>query len=86
MTIWKYKLHASGVTVLNMPEGAKVLSVAEQHGEAVLWALVSAGRVTEERKFRTCLTGGDAPNSVMDFMGTALLDGGNYVVHVFEVK
>lgn len=86
MTIWKFTLNESGTTELSMPEGAYVLKVDAQHGHPVLWALVAAERVKEKRRFRSCLTGGDAPNSVMDYIGTVQLDGDSFVLHVFETK
>ncbi len=38
--ILKYELASAYVQSVNMPDGAKILTFAEQHGRLVIWALV----------------------------------------------
>jgi hypothetical protein len=89
--VWKYELHP-GVTVLQMPQGSRALTVAAQDGGVFLWADVLALRhsptgmapvPTEPRAFLTLGTGHRAhPASVGRYVGTAFLDG--LVWHTFE--
>lgn len=80
-TIWKFNIDATGD--LEMPIGAEILSVHEQHFGVFLWALVDPASKTEVRRFRVYGTGHDIPDHAMKFIGTAHLGG--LVLHVFEL-
>lgn len=86
-SIWKYELPRSGPAVIEMPARSEVLSVANQDGHLVLWALVYTAAPTVKRDFYVALTGGDEPLDMRsgDFIGSVLLADGRFVVHVFEV-
>lgn len=82
--IWKYPLPISGLPVIPMQRGARVLSVDVQHGKAQVWALVDPEAPTELRKFRVVETGHPLEEEIasMRFIGTVLL--GFLVWHIFE--
>lgn len=85
-TVWKY--HLTGrETVLEMPVGAKVLSVQLQMLQPVLWALVEPGPPFEQRKFVVVGTGETLPVDPGEFVGTFQYNGPGgepLVDHVFE--
>lgn len=84
--IFKYELHGRGTTTVNIPKGARVLSVANQDEALMLWAAVTPSNPTEPRTFLVALTGQEiAVTPSFPFLGTVLFDNGNFVVHVFEV-
>lgn len=82
-TIWKYELGAA--TVLMMPKGAEVLSVASQNNTPHLWAVVDETQEKEERAFLIIGTGHLVPNKPLKFIGTVLTHDGALVLHVFEI-
>lgn len=82
--IYKYELNKYGSQIVVMPKGSVVLSVQNQRGELVLWAETIDTVATERRKFVAFITGMPAPNG--KYLGTVQFDGGDYVVHVYEVK
>lgn len=81
--IYKYKLNKCGSQIVMMPKSAIVLSVQNQRGKLVLWADAPTGPM-ERRKFVACVTG--MPSPFGTYLGTVQFDGGNYVVHVYEVE
>jgi hypothetical protein len=85
--IWKYEI--GGDYTCEMPEGATVLSVGEQHGRVCLWAEVESRQVPERRRFVTVGTEIAFPEGVGDrlaFLGTVPMYGGEIILHVFEVR
>ena len=84
--IFKYPLPVKDLVFLDLPGGAKVLSVAEQANEIVLYALVDDEMQSAERQaFRIVGTGHpceDVPP--MTFLGTVKLYGGTLMFHVFH--
>ncbi len=80
--IWKWEI--SPDCELEMPEGAKILTVQEQHSKPMLWALVYPVMKTEIRKFNTYGTGHPIAEEPGKYIGTFQLDKGNLVFHVFE--
>ena len=49
--IWKYKIPAHTYTEIEMPKGAKVLTVQTQRGEPCIWAIVDPNQEKEIRCF-----------------------------------
>jgi hypothetical protein len=86
MTIWKYELGAP-INVVPMPKGAKILSVANQYGKMVAYALVDPQADREDRVLEVVGTGHE-PNFTEDdnpkFLGTVVLQGGEFMFHIFE--
>lgn len=85
MEIWKYPLECQDYVFLDMPVGAKPLTVQVQNGTPCLWAIVDPGEPKRTRGFRIIGTGhpfyGDAK-----YIGTFQLHDGELVFHVFEVE
>lgn len=83
-TIWKYTLKPG--CVFDIPKDAKILKVDEQFGEICMWALVNPDAPKVKRNFVVIGTGHDMPKCrVSNYLGTAKIDGGLLVFHVFEV-
>jgi hypothetical protein len=73
---------------LELPAGARVLKFDTQYNQPRIWALVDAAKTTNEvRLFVLVATGADASHVAADgaYIGTALLDNGLLVMHLFEV-
>jgi hypothetical protein len=85
MTIYKYPVSAGRFSV-EMPKGARVLSVAMQHGDMQMWALVDPRSPKERRQFAVFATGVEIfDDYVGHFVGTFLLYGGTLVFHLFDL-
>lgn len=88
--MFKYELTIVDEQTIDLPVSAKFLSVVEQHGEVVLYALVddeeTAKRI-EERRIRIVGTGHPFPDyEECEYLGTVLQHGGTLVWHIFEIK
>jgi hypothetical protein len=87
MRVYKYKLRLTDFQGIDLPVGAKILTVQEQRGEIQLWALVDQDQDHTERRFiEIAGTGHDILNDVKDYITTFQQLGGNLVWHVFETK
>ena len=89
--IYKYKLKATDMQVLDLPEGAEVLSVREQRGDMMVYAFVDDDNFenTEPFTFIVRGTGHDAGNFKRQnytFLGTVKLEKGALMFHVFYRK
>lgn len=83
--VWKFPLPHPVCTV-SMPVDAQVLSVAEQDGELVVWALCSPDAPVHDRCFAAINTGAPAPTpGYGHFVGTVQTHSG-IVWHVFEAR
>lgn len=72
--------------VIEMPGGAKILSVALQGGRPVLWALVDPEAPKERRPVYIVNTGGELGDEFggRRFVGTLVFGDGGIVLHVWE--
>lgn len=86
-TVWKFEINARTIiTTLNLPLGTTPLYVAEQHGRVQMWCLCDPSEsICEERKFLFVGTGHEFTDPHPQHIGSILVDGGDYVFHVFEV-
>lgn len=84
-SIWKYPLNTSGATELQMPAGAKVLSMQLQGGTPTLWALVDPTAPEVARSFHIVGTDWEFEFNPGNYVGTFQMAGGTFVFHVFEV-
>lgn len=88
--IHKFELHPyEEEQEIDMPTGAQVLSVQEQHGQLIIWALVFTDVKLSKHKFLVLNTGAIQKHiaqglSLRSFIGTVQLMEGTYVVHVFK--
>lgn len=84
-TIWKFTLPQQDEIVLDMPLGARILSVQGQDGEVRLWALVVPEAATERRHFRIFGTGHTVVHAErLVYLGSVQVADGRLVWHVFE--
>lgn len=84
--IYKFLLPMEDEPVIQMPAGAKVLSVQVQRGEPFVWALVDANQRKMARHYFFVLgTGNPIDFEVTGtFLGTIQLHGGDLVFHVWD--
>lgn len=83
--IWKYPVSVLGVTTVEMRAGARIVHVAAQDGQPCLWVECDPESLClDERRFAVAMTG-QVHVDVGEYVGTALLDGGAFVAHVYEV-
>lgn len=85
--IFKYPLATVEEQVIEMPKGAEILSLQVQNNLPTLWAMVDTEAPLEGRVFISVLTGGalKVPREGLSFLGTAQMNNGAFVVHVFEM-
>lgn len=83
MTIWKYELQLASLNNLEMPLGAKVLTIQVQNGKPCIWAQVDENNTKELRTFRIYGTGHTMLDENLIYIGT--WQDGIYVFHLFEV-
>ena len=89
MNIWKFTLVLQTLNRIEMPTGARVLSVANQHEYVCLWAEIpdpSAPKIDHVFVMRVT---GDNPLSIdhqieLRFLGTVLLADATFVAHIYE--
>lgn len=85
MVIFKYPIVNTELQTVDLPAGAKILSVQEQSGQLCLWALVNQSHVSYMRHIRIEHTGSEfGQTNSLAHIGTLLTAGGDYVLHVFE--
>lgn len=86
--VFKYDLNGIGKQHILMPSGADILSCHAQGDEIKIWALVNENNATLYREFLVAESGRyiDEPSELLGvFIGTVLLHGGTYVLHVFDL-
>lgn len=84
LTIWKFDLRIADRQQVEMPVGAKILTVQEQHGMPVLWALVNPTAPTVAREIVLYGTGRAVPDDPGQYIGTVQQCCGALVWHFFE--
>ena len=83
-TIWKWTLAVTDLQALDMPKGAKILSIQTQGQMPQLWAYIDPTEPREARTIRIIGTGHPIPEHPGDYIGTFQMGGGALVFHVFE--
>lgn len=81
-SIWKYVLQPE--CVIDMPKGAKCLTVQMQHGQPMMWALVDPTAPREDRHFIVLGTGHGGEVEYSGYVGT--WQDGSLVFHLFEIE
>jgi hypothetical protein len=87
-TIYKYELNIEDMVELQLPKGAKILSVQSQNDKPVLWCLVDTEAPKENRMFRLAGTGHEIGKEIenrIEFIGTFQILNGAFVGHLFEI-
>jgi hypothetical protein len=82
-TIWKAVLRHADVQAVEMPEGAEILCAREQHEQICIWFRCDPHRRQVKRVIGVFGTGNLAPDGGC-YIGTASLQGGSLIFHVFE--
>jgi hypothetical protein len=83
VVIWKFGLSSrTGEQRVEMPAGARLLTVQPQDGAPVLWALCDEGAPRVRRKLWSYLTG-DAMVRAWPYVATLQLEG--KVLHYFDL-
>ena len=83
-TIHKYNVPPADEWSMDLPAGARLLSVQVQYGEPVLWALVDPAQPPVPMLFAIRRTGDGADDlGVAEFIGTFQLQNGALVFHLF---
>ena len=84
-TIWKFPLEVTDEQVIEVPQGAALLSCQVQSGTPCLWALVDDSAPRVKRRIRIHGTGHPVAGvDHLSFVDTFHLHGGQLVFHVFE--
>lgn len=90
-TIWKYSVRLGTTDKLEMPSGAKILSVQLQRPDpmtvtAQMWCLIpDRNAPMVQRSFVWYGTGETIFNNPGEYVATVQFDNGRSVFHLFEV-
>ena len=86
--IFKYQLPIRDEFELELPKGAKVLSVINQYEQTCLYAEVDSGTTERDTyKFIGYGTGNECyHDDSYSFLGTVAFDGGSFIYHLFYKK
>ena len=87
LRVYKYTIPVEDHFSLDLPAGAKILTVQVQYQEPQIWALVDSGQSNVRRDFRMAGTGHDIKedNDSLTYIGTFQLSGGSFIGHLFEI-
>lgn len=88
LTVYKYPCEILDRFTIDLPAGAKVLTVQVQPslmGEHPhIWALVDPSHKAISRSFRLAGTGHPVANEPMRYVGTVQMGNGSLEFHLFE--
>lgn len=84
--VWKWTLSVTNEQSLQIPKGAKILTVQAQGGMPQLWAYCDPTELPETRTFRIVGTGNPIAEHPGDYIGTFQMYDGALVFHVFEAQ
>lgn len=82
--VFKYALEITQRQMIQMPRGARVLSVAIVNEQPVLFALVDDRKPAEPRIVRTARTGEVFNATGCTFVGTLCFEAVGHIFHVFD--
>jgi hypothetical protein len=85
-TIYKYPLFPAQLQI-EMPKGARILTAREQDDTICVWAEVDTEQPSETRVLEVFGTGHlmrEEMGVSREYIGTAFLEGGSLVFHVYE--
>lgn len=84
-TIWKVVLKPTDVQHIEVPMGAELLYAREQFQNICIWYRCDPSQPKESRLIAICGTGHPAPDDEGKYIGTASLQGGALMLHVFAL-
>lgn len=84
-TVHKFELPSAspGLFNITIPGFVKILSAKPQHSDVVIYALTESGCPSETIQIHIIMTGGMILFAEFEFLDTVMLEGDNYVLHVF---
>lgn len=83
--VWKFDVQPTQYPIaVEMPKGARILTMAEQHGTLRVWALVDPMAPGSFRQLWVIGTGWACDVSDFEWRATCLASGGAFVWHLFE--
>lgn len=86
-SIYKYTLRVTDEQEIEMPRGARILSVQNQREDICVWVDVDVDATPTIRIFSVYGTGHELPGDISltgKFLGSVQLSGGSLVFHVYE--
>jgi acetone carboxylase gamma subunit len=84
MTIWKYQLEMLTNTVLDIPDGYKILCVKKQHDHPVLYVQVRPDKKKVKVEILRVVTGGPIAFNDYIYLGTLMFENDSFVLHYYE--
>ncbi len=86
VVVWKFMVPGDDNFEIDMPAGARILTVQPQGTQICLWALCDPAQGKEMRQFRLAGTGHviDWPANRLAYIGTFQVAGGLLIFHLFE--
>lgn len=85
ITVYKYPIIESVYQVIELPEGAEILHVANQHEQLCMWCKVDTSKKLVKREFAVYGTGKPLANMHLTYINTFMMLGGTFVYHLFEI-
>lgn len=84
--VYKYTIPTERDSLtIDMPYGAKVLYAREQYSQICIWALVDPKeQLTYPYGIRIAGTGHPIDEENLEYLGSAHLDEGSLIIHVFH--
>lgn len=82
--IHKYDIVPVSGNCIPMPDNATILSIQAQRDNICIWALVDVTAPFVMRKFDVFGTGFTIDDTARKYLGTVLVQNGDFVWHVFE--
>lgn len=86
MTIWKATLQPADIQEIMVPFGAEMLCAREQFEHICVWYKCDPGNRLVPRRIAIVGTGNPAPEDDGRYLGSASLQGGQLIFHVFEQR
>jgi len=87
MVVYKYNLEITDTQTLHLPKNVDILSVENQNGYLVLYALVNEQeKIFEYVDISVIGTGHQISFTTYTFIGTVSFSGGTLMFHVFSHK
>ncbi len=85
--IFKYTLEVQDFQKIELPIGAKILTIQIQHGHCRLWALCDKlPNKKEPRNIAIYGTGNPIPENCGEYIATFQMHNGDLVFHAFEIS
>lgn len=82
--IWKNTLELMDLQTVQLPHDAEILCAREQREKICIWFICTPNAPTSPRWIRILGTGHENNEFEARYLGTAMLKGGELILHVFE--